>query len=60
VVDITGNIGHNLINFQKKFAKLPGRLIFEDLPSIVDLAQDLPKGIEGLGHDFFQPQPPSI
>lgn len=60
LVDIGGNVGHDLINFQKKFPDLPGRLVFEDLPGVVAAAGDLPKGIEGVGHDFFQPLPPAL
>jgi hypothetical protein len=57
LVDIGENVGHDLINFHEKFPNLPGRLIFEDLPQVVASAQHLPKGIEGIGHDFFQSQP---
>jgi hypothetical protein len=60
LVDISGNIGHDLINFQAKFPNLPGKLILEDLPEIVASAHTLPSGIEGIGHDFFQPQPSTL
>ena len=60
LVDIGGNVGHDLINFQKRFPNLPGKLMFQDQPKVVASAKALPAGIEGIGHDFFAPQPPSI
>lgn len=60
LVDIGGNVGHDLINFQMKFSQLPGKLIFEDLPQVVNSVQSLPHNIQGVGHDFFRPQPLSL
>ncbi|KAF1968428.1 S-adenosyl-L-methionine-dependent methyltransferase [Bimuria novae-zelandiae CBS 107.79] len=57
LVDIGGNVGHDLVNFQKRFPGLRGRLVLEDTPAIVDSATDLPPNIERVGHDFFTPQP---
>jgi hypothetical protein len=65
LVDIGGGAGHDVIAFRKKFPTLPGKLIFEDLPSVVEsgsangLLQGI-EGIEGVGHDFFQPQPAAV
>ncbi|PVI05885.1 putative sterigmatocystin 8-O-methyltransferase precursor [Periconia macrospinosa] len=60
LVDIGGNVGYDLINFQRRFPELPGRLVFEDLPTIISSVDTLPEGVEAVGHDFFQPQPSTI
>jgi hypothetical protein len=61
LVDIGGGMGHDVAAFRKKFPALPGKLIFEDLPSVVEAGTNaLLQGIEGIGHDFFQPQPPAV
>ncbi|CAI6331809.1 unnamed protein product [Periconia digitata] len=60
LVDIGGNLGYDLVNFQKKFPTLPGRLVVEDLPSVISSVRTLPDGVEGVGHDFFLPQPSTI
>ncbi|KAF2649916.1 S-adenosyl-L-methionine-dependent methyltransferase [Lophiostoma macrostomum CBS 122681] len=57
IVDIGGNIGYDLVKFRKRFPSLTGKLTFEDLPSIIDSASELPEGIDVVGHDFFEPQP---
>jgi hypothetical protein len=49
-----------LVKFRKRFPALTGKLIVEDLPSVIKSAKDLPEGIEAIGHDFFQPQPTQI
>jgi hypothetical protein len=60
LVDIGGNVGHDIINFHDHFPKIPGRLVFVDQPSVISSAKDLPKGIEGIAHDIFHPYPPSL
>ncbi|KAF1957702.1 S-adenosyl-L-methionine-dependent methyltransferase [Byssothecium circinans] len=60
LVDIGGGKGHDVVAFQKKFPSLPGKLVFQDLPIVVETAKDVPAGIEGIGHDFFQPQPATV
>lgn len=57
LVDIGGGQGEDLKKFKARFPTMPGKLILEDLPAVVQGAQDLPAGIEVLGHDFFLEQP---
>jgi hypothetical protein len=57
LVDVGGGRGHELAAFKAKFPDLPGRLILEDLPTVIDGVKDMPRGIELLKHDFFTPQP---
>ncbi|PYH92920.1 sterigmatocystin 8-O-methyltransferase precursor [Aspergillus ellipticus CBS 707.79] len=58
IVDIGGGQGRDLSAFRKKFPDLPGRLILQDLPSVVaNLPDTLPDGIEIHKYDFFTPQP---
>ena len=58
LVDIGGNVGHDLVRFKTQYPDLPGRLILQDLPSVIEAAKpSLPAGIETMDHDFFTPQP---
>lgn len=56
LVDIGGNQGHDLIKFHTRYPAVPGRLILQDLPTIVSGAQKHP-GIETIGYSFLDPQP---
>ena len=57
LVDIGGGLGHDLIALKAKFSNIPGKLIVQDLPIVIDHVKDLPPGIEAMKHDFFSPQP---
>ncbi|KFY89855.1 hypothetical protein V500_05419 [Pseudogymnoascus sp. VKM F-4518 (FW-2643)] len=60
LLDVGGNGGHDLIGFHKEHPSMPGRLILQDLPAIIqslDSAALSQQGIEVIGHDFFTPQP---
>ena len=57
LVDIGGGVGHDLRAFKAKFPKLPGRLVLQDLPQVIDSITDIPDAIEPLKYDFFTPQP---
>lgn len=56
LVDIGGCHGVELGGFHKKFPNLPGRLILQDLPHVVETG-DIPAGIEAQGYSFFDEQP---
>ena len=57
LVDVGGNNGHDLQQLKEKYPNLPGRLILQDTPEVINGV----KGIEGVFeptvHDFFTPQP---
>ncbi|KAL9045006.1 MAG: hypothetical protein Q9214_001897 [Letrouitia sp. 1 TL-2023] len=58
LVDIGGNKGHDISSFHKAYPNLPGRLILQDLPSMIETVRvDPPEGIELMPYDFFTPQP---
>jgi hypothetical protein len=59
LVDVGGGKGHDLASFRRRFPDLPGKLILQDIPVVIEDAsrEELPEGIEKLGHDFFAPQP---
>ncbi|KAJ5636622.1 uncharacterized protein N7484_009935 [Penicillium longicatenatum] len=57
LVDIGGGQGEDLKKFKARFPTLPGKLFLQDLPAVVQGAQDLPAGIEVQNHDFFLEQP---
>ena len=56
MVDVGGGRGHDLIWLQQSHKDIPGRLILQDRPEVVGLAQ-LQPGIESMQHDFNTPQP---
>lgn len=57
IVDVGGSQGEDLKKFKARFPNIPGKLILQDLPAVVQGAHDLPAGIEVQSHDFFQVQP---
>ncbi|RYP71278.1 hypothetical protein DL769_004728 [Monosporascus sp. CRB-8-3] len=57
LVDIGGSLGHDLQEFNRKYPKVPGRLILQDLPHVLEKIQDLDECIEQMPYDFFTEQP---
>lgn len=56
-VDIAGGFGHYTEQFRSKFPDVPGRLIVQDLPVVIDQVQGLHPRIEKMGYDFLTEQP---
>ncbi|KFY01868.1 hypothetical protein V490_00739 [Pseudogymnoascus sp. VKM F-3557] len=60
LIDVGGNGGHDLIGFHEAHPSIPGRLVLQDLPTIIQSIDSdalARQGIEAMGHDFFTPQP---
>jgi len=59
LVDIGGGTGADLIGFHNRHESLPGKLILQDIPPVIDAIESaaLPARIEAQEHDFFTPQP---
>ncbi|KAH9205008.1 S-adenosyl-L-methionine-dependent methyltransferase [Leptodontidium sp. 2 PMI_412] len=57
LVDIGGNLGHDVKLFQERCPDIPGRVVLMDLPEVVRGNPDPLIGIEKVGYDFFTPQP---
>ncbi|KAL3260276.1 hypothetical protein ABHI18_004719 [Aspergillus niger] len=59
LVDIGGSLGHDLSEFHRKWPQVPGRLILQDLPKVVEQAKsmDMDPAIELMTYDFFTEQP---
>ena len=59
LVDIGGGKGHDLQELHRKYPKLPGKLVLQDLKSVIDEAKSsgLNQEIVTMEHDFFTPQP---
>ncbi|KAI8627846.1 S-adenosyl-L-methionine-dependent methyltransferase [Xylariaceae sp. FL1651] len=60
LVDVGGGVGHEILEMHKKHPNLPGQLILQDQPSVIDQANasgNLPGAITAVAHDFFEPQP---
>lgn len=56
LVDVGGGHGKDLLAFREKFRDITGRLVLQDLPHVIETG-DIPPGIEGQGHNFFDEQP---
>ena len=58
LVDVGGNKGHEIKSFHKAHPELPGRLILQDLPPMIErVSKESPEGIELMPYDFFNRQP---
>ncbi|KAF2686283.1 O-methyltransferase [Lentithecium fluviatile CBS 122367] len=59
LVDVGGGSGHDIDDLCKKFgSEIPGKLVLQDRPEIIDLAQ-VDASIEKKAHDFLTEQPES-
>lgn len=59
LVDVGGGLGHDLAAFHTQFPDLPGRLILQDMPQVLNQISEngIPAKIEKMEYDFFKPQP---
>ena len=57
LVDIGGNRGNDLEAFKKRYPKLTGQLVLQDLPLVLADIKELDTEIARTPHDFFTPQP---
>lgn len=56
MVDVGGGQGHQAIGLKKRFPKLPGRFIVQDLAHALP-ADNRNSGVEFMEHNFIEPQP---
>ena len=56
LVDVGGSHGHDLEQFHAKHPHIPGRLVLQDTPEVVDQVK-ASNVFETTAHDFFTPQP---
>ncbi|KAJ5733504.1 hypothetical protein N7493_002290 [Penicillium malachiteum] len=56
VVDIGGNLGHDLDKFRVAYPDTAPRLYLQDLPEVIERST-CPDPVNKMAHDFFQPQP---
>lgn len=56
LVDVGGGRGHDLEGLKQAHPNIKGRLILQDRPEVVSLAE-LSPGLEKMVHDFNTPQP---
>jgi hypothetical protein len=56
LVDVGGGRGHDLEGLKGAHPNIKGRLILQDRPEVVSLAEPSP-GLEKMVHDFNTPQP---
>lgn len=58
IVDVAGGQGHIMADVRRQNPGLKGRLVVQDLQSVLDAAPDgPPEGVEFMGYDIFKPQP---
>jgi hypothetical protein len=56
VVDVGGNIGHDIEKFRQVYPDTAARLYLQDKAEVVELSK-CPDPLNKMAHDFFQPQP---
>lgn len=56
LVDIGGNVGHDMERFRQAHPETAARLYLEDRPDVVKISK-CPDPVNKLGYDFFTPQP---
>jgi ubiquinone/menaquinone biosynthesis C-methylase UbiE len=58
LIDIGGGMGHDIVEFKKRYPQLPGKLVLQDLPQVIDdIKEPLPEGVEAVKYDMYTPQP---
>lgn len=57
LVDIGGGKGEDILAFRDRFPHLPGKLILQDLPVVVEGIQNTISPVEVQGYNFFDEQP---
>ncbi|RJE25001.1 O-methyltransferase [Aspergillus sclerotialis] len=58
LVDIGGGVGHDITAFKRRFPDLPGKLVLQDLPQVINtIKEPLSEGIMAIGYNMFEPQP---
>ncbi|EWZ31442.1 S-adenosyl-L-methionine-dependent methyltransferase [Fusarium oxysporum Fo47] len=57
LVDIAGNLGHDLMEFHRYHPDAPGRLILQDLAVVISKIEDLSPAITPMAYDFYTEQP---
>ena len=55
-VDIGGSIGHQCAALRAKYPNTPGRVIYQDMASVITHGLFIP-GVEAMVHDFWEEQP---
>ncbi|KGO46621.1 O-methyltransferase, family 2 [Penicillium expansum] len=56
VVDVGGNIGHDIEKFRQVYPDTAAQLYLEDRPAVIELSK-CPDPVNKIPHDFFQEQP---
>ncbi|SPJ88008.1 related to O-methyltransferase [Fusarium torulosum] len=57
LVDIAGNLGHDLMEFHRYHPDALGRLILQDLAVVISKIEDLSSAITPMVYDFYTEQP---
>lgn len=57
LVDIGGNQGHDLAQFLQKYGHLPGKVVLQDLPKVLEGVSGQQAGMEVMSYSFLDPQP---
>lgn len=57
LIDIGGNQGHDLSRFRQRYSHLPGKLVLQDPPDVVNGVSGREAGIDVMGYNFLDLQP---
>ncbi|KAI1407314.1 S-adenosyl-L-methionine-dependent methyltransferase [Hypoxylon sp. FL1857] len=55
-VNVGVGFGHPCAEFKKKFPHVPGRVVLQDLPPMIEQVPQVP-GVENMAHNLFDEQP---
>ena len=56
LVDVGGNVGHDLDRFRLRHPQIAHRLVLQDRPDVIVLSK-CPDPVQKMSYDFFTPQP---
>lgn len=63
IVDMGGGLGHQCVLFRQKYPNLPGRVILQDQPHVIEQIRSTPlpgfeeSAVDAQIHDLMMPQP---
>jgi hypothetical protein len=57
LVDVGGSTGHDIAEFHAKHPDVPGKLVLQDLPSVIESIEGSHSKFEAMAYNFFTEQP---
>lgn len=57
LVNVGGGMGHDLREFKAQFPQMPGKIVLQERPEVIQQIKDTILGVELMEHNFFTGQP---